>query len=92
MELGADLDGAAEALQNAIFRSLHASDLFTRYSPSQFLILVEDITRPNCEMVAKRISQCFEELCDVKGVQLVTSIVPGYEKTEDENSSALDLD
>jgi hypothetical protein len=36
MELGSELDMAASALQKAISGSLHDSDLFTRYSPSQF--------------------------------------------------------
>jgi hypothetical protein len=54
---------AASALQKAISGSLHDSDLFTRYSPSQFLIMVGDINRENCEMVARRVSARFRELC-----------------------------
>lgn len=87
LELGGELDMAATALQKAISGSLHDSDLFTRYSPSQFLIMVGDINRENCEMVARRVSARFRELCPSESVQLTTSVVPGYDKSLQESET-----
>jgi DNA-binding SARP family transcriptional activator len=87
LELGSELDMAASALQKAISGSLHDSDLFTRYSPSQFLIMVGDINRDNSEMVARRVSARFRELCASDSVQLTTSVVPGYDKTLQDSES-----
>ena len=83
LELDDNLDRAAAAVQNAIFSSLKNSDLFTRYSPSQFLVMLEDITSDNCEMVAQRIRGRFEEASQASGVQLATSLVAGHDAAED---------
>lgn len=46
-------------LRNAIQYSLRRGDVFTRYSVSQYLILLPTISMENCEMVLKRILHNF---------------------------------
>lgn len=47
-------------LRSAIQYSLRRGDVFTRYSVSQYLILLPTINFENCEMVMKRIQRSFK--------------------------------
>ena len=51
---------AIDQLRNAIQYSLRRGDVFTRYSVSQYLILLPTISYENCEMVLKRIQRNFK--------------------------------
>lgn len=52
-------NAAMGQLRNAIQYSLRRGDVFTRYSVSQYLILLPTISMENCEMVLKRILHNF---------------------------------
>ncbi len=52
-------NAAMAQLRNAIQYSLRQGDVFTRYSVSQYLILLPTISYENCEMVLKRIQRNF---------------------------------
>lgn len=53
------LEVLSENLHKAIRSSLRRSDCFTRYSPSQFLILLIGATPESCQMIYKRIVNHF---------------------------------
>lgn len=52
-------NAAMAQLHHAIQYSLRRGDVFTRYSVSQYLILLPTISYENCEMVLKRIQRNF---------------------------------
>ena len=54
-------NAAVSQLHYAIQTSLRQGDVFTRYSVSQFLILLPAINFENCEMVLKRIQRNFKK-------------------------------
>lgn len=49
----------SSALFNAIKMSLRRGDVFARYSPAQFIVLLMDINQENCKKVTSRISDSF---------------------------------
>jgi DNA-binding SARP family transcriptional activator len=69
LELRERLSNAAECLHNALFATLRGSDLFTRYSPCQFLILLTGINRESCVLVANRVSEKFREVLAETGIR-----------------------
>jgi hypothetical protein len=48
-----------KALGEAIHGSLRTSDLYTRYSATQYLVMLCDLSMDNAEMVAKRILRTY---------------------------------
>ena len=66
---GALLEGkmvqtTSEMLKNAIGESLRKGDLFTCYSPSQYLILLSGADQEECQNIFQRIEQnlrCWED-------------------------------
>lgn len=57
-------------LGQAIGKSLRRGDLFTRYSPNQFLILLIGIKQEDCEITYGRIYDHFREKCPGQKVQV----------------------
>ena len=57
------LNKAMEHLNNAIRNSLRCSDVYTRYSISQYIVLLPTVTMEKGEMVMKRILSNFRKLC-----------------------------
>lgn len=57
-------------LSQAIGRSLRRGDLYTRYSPNQFLILLMGINQEDCEITYQRICMRFRESCPGQKVQI----------------------
>lgn len=55
------LEVLSEKLQQAIRSSLRQGDCFTKYSPSQFLILVVGATQENCRSIYQRIMGYFTQ-------------------------------
>ncbi len=53
---------ALELLEKAIFLSLRRSDVSTRYSSKQLIVILMDANEENGDMVAGRILKCFHEL------------------------------
>lgn len=53
---------ALETLEKAIYISLRRSDVSTRYSSKQIMLILMDTNEENGDMVAARILKCFNEL------------------------------
>ena len=60
----------AAGLNQAICKSLRRGDLFTRYSPNQFLVLLIGIKQEDCEITYNRINGKFREICPSQKVQI----------------------
>jgi tetratricopeptide (TPR) repeat protein len=79
LTLGEKLNQAAADLEKCIYKCLRRSDLFTRYSPSQFLILLIGINAENCNIVANRINAQFHKLTEARGVRIHHSFISGLD-------------
>lgn len=79
LELGDKLTVAADALHGAIQATLRRSDLYTRYSPCQFLMLLIGTNRENCDRIAERVDYTFKESCDIRGVRIQHSFTSGMD-------------
>lgn len=64
------LNKQTENLSQAIGRSLRRGDLYTRYSPNQFLILLMGINQEDCEITYNRICLRFREGCPGQKIQI----------------------
>lgn len=70
------LNKAMEHLETAIRSSLRCSDVFTRYSISQYLILLPTITSEMAEMVLKRIITNFRKVYNRKDLTVEFRLQP----------------
>ena len=76
----------SEQLFEAVKSSLRRGDSFTKYSPSQFLILLVGTNKENCDMIYKRIKKGFSQ--DHKSwEQYIDYIVTSIADVEQEISS-----
>lgn len=57
-----DLEQAVALLEQAIFTCLRRSDISTRYSGRQIIVILMDVTTENCSMVCERITENFGKL------------------------------
>lgn len=57
-----ETEHALEMLEKAIFLSLRRSDVSTRYSSKQIIVILMDANEANGDMVAERIMKSFKEL------------------------------
>lgn len=57
-----EVDKSLDLLEQSIFYSLRRSDIYTRYSSSQIIVILMDANSENCDMVAKRILDYFETI------------------------------
>ena len=64
------LKAGVQAYHNAIACSLRRSDIYTRYSKSQFLVLLMKIDQENCRMVMGRIANNFRRFCRDKDIKM----------------------
>jgi DNA-binding SARP family transcriptional activator len=67
---------AATGLHRAIRATLRQGDLYTRYSSSQFLILLLGIQQENCPAVFERIKKKFHEEYEGRGIKLQHKVAP----------------
>ena len=65
-----ETDLALELLEKAIYQSLRRSDVSTRYSSRQLIVILMDAKEENGDMVAERILNCFGELYTSGKVQI----------------------
>lgn len=80
LELSEKLNASAECLHSAVFSTLRTSDMFTRYSASQYLILLVGINRDNCNVVGARIDEKFRAMVaanSIRGVRIQHSFTSG---------------
>lgn len=66
----AEMELALETLEKAIYQSLRRSDVSTRYSSKQIIVILMDVNEVNGDMVAARILKCFRELYTGRTVQI----------------------
>lgn len=59
-----------ETLEKAIYTSLRRSDVSTRYSSKQIVVILMDTDEVNGSMVADRILDCFYKMYSHQGVQI----------------------
>lgn len=57
----AEMDFAMDMLEKSIYTLLRRSDISTRYSSRQIIVILMDVNRTNGDMVAKRIITSFEK-------------------------------
>ena len=57
-----EMELVLEMLEKAIYTSLRRSDVSTRYSSKQIIVLLMDTNRENGDIVAGRILECFRKL------------------------------
>ena len=57
-----EMECVLELLEKAIYTSLRRSDVSTRYSSKQIIVLLMDTNRENGDIVAGRILECFRKL------------------------------
>ena len=57
-----EMENILELLERAIYVSLRRSDVSTRYSGKQMIVLLMDANRKDGEAVAARILECFHKL------------------------------
>ncbi|MDO4749449.1 MAG: BTAD domain-containing putative transcriptional regulator [Eubacteriales bacterium] len=81
-EQNAHLERAAGALRAGMSGSLHDSDLLARYSPSQYLILMGNATRQECEKTAQWLKERYSRLTPEPNIQLITDVAPILESPE----------
>ena len=73
------LGRAAERMKMVIQGSLRASDIFSRYSVCQYVVLIPAATYENCEAVMERITRAFNKgyvRKDVAAVSRITAVFP----------------
>lgn len=75
MKDGAQLDSLSERLGDAICHSIRHSDIVNRYSKGQYLVLLINTTRENCNTVQKRINYRFLTGRQRTGVQYYVNSV-----------------
>lgn len=61
LENSEKLDLMSEALYNSIKNSLRRSDSFTRYNPSQYLVMLMGTNKENCQIVIDRVTKNFSK-------------------------------
>lgn len=70
------LSKASEYLSLSIQSSIRRGDLYTRYSPHQFLILLMEITEKNCSLVSDRITEKFNVEKDIRKLRVQYYVTP----------------
>lgn len=81
LETGEKLSESAAVLHDVICDSLRRGDLYTRYSPNQFLVLLIGINYENCSVVSERIISRFRDEKKIRGVRLQHSATSGADVT-----------
>lgn len=69
------LRDATEGLHKVIRASIRRGDIYSRYSKSQFLVLLTGINQENCRIVSERIHRKYSEECKVKGIRLYYNVI-----------------
>lgn len=71
---------ALEMLEQAVFTSMRRSDVSTRYSSKQIIVILMDTLQENGNIVTERIIECFEKLYTGKKVKFHADIA-GIDKS-----------
>ena len=71
MREGAKLDELSARLQECLVRSVRRSDTVTKYGNAQFLVLLTNTSREDCDIVIKRIDRNYMQAGQRTGVEYV---------------------
>jgi len=92
LEAGTQLRMAAACVRDAARASLRRGDFFTRFSPNQFLMLLQGTNRENCMVAAERITKYFSEKSEgVRGVRLQFSEISAADLTMNADEQAKEI-
>jgi DNA-binding SARP family transcriptional activator len=67
---------AMVGLYDIVQRSLRKGDVFSRFSASQYVLMLPNLTYENCEMVMARITKKYKQSYRSKGVVIVSKVQP----------------
>lgn len=70
------------AFHNVARESLRRGDVYARYSPSQFILLLMDITEENCKIVTGRIQERFAAQFKDPDVALHFKVIPAADSSQ----------
>lgn len=70
------LVSAMDALKNVTTRTLRKSDIVTRFSPTQYILLLSNLTYENCEMVLKRVLDKFRQKFRLSSIEVISTQCP----------------
>lgn len=77
---GEALDAAMDHLRESITISLRRTDIYTRYSKNQYLLLMLQIKQEDCSQISQRIEQKFRKYPGVRKFQLHYYYAPVIQK------------
>ncbi|MCR5273238.1 MAG: hypothetical protein K6E13_09710 [Lachnospiraceae bacterium] len=83
MQPGERLDSYLDEIMNATKKSLRKGDLYTQYSPNQLLLLLMEISKDDCDLVARRIKNNIESPNKRNGIRFEISTVADVEMEKD---------
>jgi hypothetical protein len=67
---------AMDGLYEIVQRSLRKGDVFSRFSASQYVLMLPNLTFENCEMVMARITKKYKQSFRPRGVSIVSKVQP----------------
>jgi len=73
------LSYAAKCLSDSVKKSLRRGDMYTRYSVTQFLVLLIGTNMENCTLISERINANYRKLYNGRGIHLKCSVLPAAE-------------
>lgn len=74
-ESGDRMSMVAKRFQDAVELSLRRGDAYTRYSPSQFLLMLMEINQESCNIVAERLRQHFYKGTKMNQIRLACKAI-----------------
>ena len=70
------MTAAMEALKSVAIKTLRKSDIVTRFSPTQYILLLSNINYENCEMVLKRVTDKFRQQFKQNSIEVMATQCP----------------
>lgn len=67
---GSRMSKVAAAMQEAVRLTCRSGDVFTRYSATQFLLMLMELKQESCDIVAERLRHCFYRMPRMGRIQL----------------------
>lgn len=67
---------AMEALNTALYQSLRKGDIFSRFSATQYIVMLPSVSFENSDIVIKRISSKFKNSIGLKNVEITAKVTP----------------
>ncbi len=74
-KIGSRMSKVSLAFQEAVRLTCRKGDVYTRYSPSQFLLMLMELKHESCDVVANRLRHCFYRMPRMSKVRLTCKYV-----------------